>query len=173
MTASYVTKRLHQISPWAIISLSTILTQEEQKMHPLALWCLSLALLAMLCPKSQRKFIHANTALMSADIRHTSSDTLTLTLPIKSKLAAQKSHLGNGKFIIMLFSHFLHFCTQCKNNFTDVTLVCEDGQQVEAHKMILAASNLLLGRNQHPQPLIYMRGIWSNILRHLTVEDIT
>ena len=31
MTASYVTKRLHQISPWAIISQSTILTQEGLK----------------------------------------------------------------------------------------------------------------------------------------------
>ena len=28
------------------------------------------------------------------------------------------------------------------NDFADVTLVCEDGQQVEAHKVILAASSL-------------------------------
>ena len=28
------------------------------------------------------------------------------------------------------------------NDFTDVTLACEDGQQVEAHKVILAASRL-------------------------------
>ena len=27
-------------------------------------------------------------------------------------------------------------------DFTDVTLACEDGQQVEAHKVILAASSL-------------------------------
>ena len=60
MTASYVTKRLHQISLWAIISQSTILTQEELKMHLLALFCLSQALLATLCPKSQRKLFHAN-----------------------------------------------------------------------------------------------------------------
>ena len=37
-------------------------------------------------------------------------------------------------------------------NFNDVTLVCEDGQQVEAHKVILAASSpffqRLLGRNK-------------------------
>ena len=47
-------------------------------------------------------------------------------------------------------------------DFTDVTLVCEDGQQVEAHKVILAASSpllkKLLSKNQHPHPLIYMRG---------------
>ena len=47
------------------------------------------------------------------------------------------------------------------NNFADVTLACEDDQQVEAHKVILAASSpffqKLLGRNKHPHPLIYMR----------------
>ena len=55
-----------------------------------------------------------------------------------------------------------------KNDFVDVTLACEDGQQVEAHKVILAASSLffqkLLGRNKHPHPLIYMRGIKSEDL---------
>ena len=49
------------------------------------------------------------------------------------------------------------------NDFTDVTLACEDGQQVEAHKVILAASSpffqKLLGRNKHARPLIYMRGM--------------
>ena len=54
------------------------------------------------------------------------------------------------------------------NNFADVTLACEDGQQVEAHKVILAASSplfkILLGRNKHPHPLIYMRGMNSTNL---------
>ena len=54
------------------------------------------------------------------------------------------------------------------NDFTDVTLACEDGQQVEAHKVILAASSpffqKLLGRNKHPHPLIYMRGVKSDDL---------
>ena len=81
MTASYVTKRLHQISLWAIISQSTILTQEELKMHLLALFCLSQALLATLCPKSQRKLFHANNALILVGV--TSSDTLSLTLQTK------------------------------------------------------------------------------------------
>ena len=48
-------------------------------------------------------------------------------------------------------------------DFTDVTLVCEDGQQVEAHKAILAASSpffqTLFGRNRHPHPLVFMRGV--------------
>ena len=53
--------------------------------------------------------------------------------------------------------------------FSDVTLACEDGQQVEAHKVILAASSPffqnLLKRNRHPHPLIYMRGIKSENLQ--------
>ena len=48
-------------------------------------------------------------------------------------------------------------------DFTDVTLACEDGQQVEAHKVILASSSPffkdILKKNKHPHPLIYMRGL--------------
>ena len=54
------------------------------------------------------------------------------------------------------------------NDFTDVTLACEDGQQVEAHKLILAGSSPLfqkiLGGNKHPHPLIYLRGVKSDSL---------
>ena len=54
------------------------------------------------------------------------------------------------------------------NDFADVTLACEDGEQVEAHKVILAASSpffqRLFGRNKHPHPLIYMRGVKSGEL---------
>ena len=53
-------------------------------------------------------------------------------------------------------------------DLTDVTLACEDGQQVEAHKVILAASSPFfkdfLKRNKHNHPLIYMRGLKSEIL---------
>jgi len=53
-------------------------------------------------------------------------------------------------------------------NFSDVTLACEDGEQVEAHKVILTASSpffqSLLARNKHPHPLIYMRGVKSEDL---------
>ena len=55
------------------------------------------------------------------------------------------------------------------NEFADVTLACEDGQQIEAHKVILAASSpffqTLLRRNRHPHPLIYMRGVKSENLQ--------
>ena len=51
------------------------------------------------------------------------------------------------------------------NAFADVTLVSEDGQQVEAHKVILATSSpffqKLFGKNKNPHPLVYMRRVKS------------
>ena len=51
------------------------------------------------------------------------------------------------------------------HNFTDVTLACDDGFQVEAHKVILAASstffNDLLRQNDKNYAFIYMRGVMS------------
>ena len=48
-------------------------------------------------------------------------------------------------------------------HFTDVTLAFEDGQQVEAHKVVLVSSSPflqnLLEKNKHPHPLIYMKGL--------------
>ena len=55
------------------------------------------------------------------------------------------------------------------SDFTDVTLICEDGKQINAHKVILATSSpffqRLLKRNKHAHPLIYMRGIKTEDLR--------
>ena len=51
------------------------------------------------------------------------------------------------------------------HEFSDVTLACEDGQQFEAHKVILVSSSPffhnLLKRNKHTHPLIFMRGVKS------------
>ena len=51
--------------------------------------------------------------------------------------------------------------TSC--DFSDVTLVCENNQEIEAHRIILSACspffNNMLKRNKHPHPLIYMRGL--------------
>ena len=48
-------------------------------------------------------------------------------------------------------------------NFADVTLVCEDNQQVDAHKVILAASSPffqnLFRKNTYAHSMIYMRGM--------------
>ena len=54
-------------------------------------------------------------------------------------------------------------------DFLDVTLASEDGNQIEAHKVILAMSSPffenLLKRNKQPHPLIYMRGVkWDDLL---------
>ena len=50
-------------------------------------------------------------------------------------------------------------------DFNDVTLACEDGRQIEAHKVVLAASSpffqTVLKKNKHSHPLIYMRGMKS------------
>ena len=53
-------------------------------------------------------------------------------------------------------------------HFADVTLACEDGHQVKAHKVILATASPffqnILKKNQHPHPLIYMRALKSGDL---------
>ena len=52
------------------------------------------------------------------------------------------------------------------NDLMDVTLACADGQQMEAHKVILAASSPtfqdIFRRNKHPHPLIFMTGTKSS-----------
>ena len=49
-----------------------------------------------------------------------------------------------------------------------MTLACEDGQQVEAHKLVLIASSPfflnILKKNKNSHPLIYMRGVKSENL---------
>ena len=53
-------------------------------------------------------------------------------------------------------------------DLADVTLVCEDGTQIETHKVILASSSPffmeVLKKNKHPHPLIYMRGVKAEAL---------
>ena len=48
-------------------------------------------------------------------------------------------------------------------DFTDVTLACEDGKQIEVHKLVLVSSSPffkdLLKKAKHPHPLIYMKGV--------------
>ena len=48
-------------------------------------------------------------------------------------------------------------------DFTDVTLACKDGQEIQSHKVILAASSpifrSLLNKNKQNHIFIYMRGV--------------
>ena len=52
-----------------------------------------------------------------------------------------------------------------RNNpdFSDVTLVCEEDEQIEAHRLILTSCSpffsKVLKRNTHSHPMIYMRGL--------------
>ena len=50
-----------------------------------------------------------------------------------------------------------------EKDFFDVSLVCEDSGQVEAHKVVLAACSPffkeVLRRNPHQHPLIYLKGV--------------
>ena len=52
--------------------------------------------------------------------------------------------------------------------FSDVTLVCDDGRQTNVHKIILSNSSPffkeILSINKHPHSLIYMRGLKSEDL---------
>ena len=56
-------------------------------------------------------------------------------------------------------------------DFCDVTLACEDGQQVEAHKVVLSASSSffhdLLRRHKQPSPIIFMKGMKSEDLNSI------
>jgi len=49
------------------------------------------------------------------------------------------------------------------NDHFDVTLACDDNNDISAHKIILSACSPyfrnLLSRNKHPHPLVYMRGM--------------
>ena len=47
--------------------------------------------------------------------------------------------------------------------FADVTLACEDGNQVQVHRVVLAYSSPffmdILRKSKHPHPFLYMRGM--------------
>ena len=79
----------------------------------------------------------------------------------KEKLRLQWNEFANN-----ISSAFLNLSSD--KDFTDVTLVCEDGQQVEAHKLVLVASSPffknILTKSKHPHTLIYMRGVRSENL---------
>ena len=55
-----------------------------------------------------------------------------------------------------------------ETEFTDVTLVCDDGEQIDSHKIILSAASPLfekmLRSHIHPHPIIYLRGFLSKDL---------
>ena len=83
------------------------------------------------------------------------SDVLSSLLPPQEKLRLK---WGNHKEnISSVFQEFRN-----SGDFCDVTLVC-GGHQLEAHRVILAASSAffrdMLQRHPHPHPLVYMKGV--------------
>ena len=66
-----------------------------------------------------------------------------------------------GEFQKHTSSAFAEF--RRSRDFSDVTLACEDGREVEVHKIILASSSSffkrLFERQKHPHPFIFMRGL--------------
>merc|ERR1711892_1349663 len=54
------------------------------------------------------------------------------------------------------------------SSFCDVSLVCDDGQ-MPAHKVVLSASstffNSVFTLNPHPHPLLYIRGVTTDLLK--------
>ena len=66
-------------------------------------------------------------------------------------------------------------------SYTDVTLACEDGGQVRAHRVVLAASSTffrrLLAGLGHPHPLLYLQGVevaaLTSILHFLYLGRVT
>ena len=78
-------------------------------------------------------------------------------------MESEKVFLHWQQFQTSLVSSYQNLCKTA--DFSDLTLVCEDGQQIEAHKFVLASSSTffrqLLQNNlsHHPHPLLFMRGI--------------
>ena len=58
-----------------------------------------------------------------------------------------------------------------EQEYCDVTLACDDGSLIEAHKMILSAGSPLfrdiLKKSKHPSPFIYLKGINKAILNNV------
>ena len=72
--------------------------------------------------------------------------------------------LQRQDFQTNLISSFQNLCTS--GDFSDITLVCEDGQQINAHKIVLAYSSYFFGQllqnnlsSFQSHPLVFMRGI--------------
>ena len=73
----------------------------------------------------------------------------------------EKFHLAWDKFQASASKTFNNLFED--QDFTDVTLVCEDDKQIKAHKVILSSSSSffhkILIRNPHKHPLLYLKGI--------------
>ena len=77
--------------------------------------------------------------------------------------------MGNSERICIQWNEFQNVVCSAfeelrnEHELTDVTLVCGGGEQLEAHKIVLASCSRffmdIFKRNKHPHPLVYLRGI--------------
>ena len=91
----------------------------------------------------------------------------------------QAMNLSSDKFCVKMVrfqENMEHLFSSLRKDpeFTDVTLVCEDGNKVEAHKVVLVASspffNNLLKTSENSHPLIFMTGL--NFQDLVTLVDL-
>ena len=82
------------------------------------------------------------------------------------EMGSEKVFLSWNKFQTCLVSSYQRLYNS--SDFSDVTLVCGDGQKIKAHKIVLASSSNLFGQmlcsdgvisQETAHPLVYMRGI--------------
>ena len=94
------------------------------------------------------------------------SSLVKLLLHCQAMSTSEEFYLRLNDFQENVSTAFRDLRKDC--DFTDVTLACMDGHQVEAHKVILSASSpffqKLLKSNKHAHPLIYMKGMKSEDL---------
>ena len=96
------------------------------------------------------------TLVPSVQTIDTSAGAVTITMSVIGD-ADVGTHMLDGAFSMHSNSQLVQDMREDKD-LTNVTLVCEDGEQVEADKIILAASSPffmdILARRRHPHPLI-------------------
>ena len=74
---------------------------------------------------------------------------------------AEKFRLSAEQYSVLTTNAFQSLLEE--NQFTDVTLACEDGKQIEAHRVILSACSPffrnILVRNARRHPILYLKGV--------------
>ena len=76
-------------------------------------------------------------------------------------MSLEKFNLAWDKFKVATCTTFNNLFED--QDFTDVTLVCDDDKQIKAHKVILSSSSSFLRKillkNPHQHPILYLKGI--------------
>ena len=86
------------------------------------------------------------------------------------KMTGGKFSINWDNFSATSTERFRPLISQAK--FSDVTLVCKDGQRIAGHQVILATGStffkdLLEGETNNPKPLIFLRGVGADLLQPL------